>query len=135
MDMFGHQGACGGDAGDQQSGLDRGGRPQRLGIVEGTDIEAEDIAGLRDRARDLGMLREVIEQALTLGALSREQESDRHDTTSHTTTGAKALTPAPLRVTSRRGWLQPRGPLLRGSTMPEGPRCRGVIRVGSRPGG
>ena len=54
-------------------------------VVEGSDIDAEDVARLLDRPRDLGMLRKMMKQALALGPLSREQEGDRHDTPSDRT--------------------------------------------------
>ena len=70
LDVFGHQGPGRGDAGDQQRGLNRGRREQRLRVVEGSDIDAEDVARLLDRPRTLSMLRKMMKQALALGPLS-----------------------------------------------------------------
>ena len=78
-------------------------------VVEGSDIDAEDVARLLDRPRNLGMLRKMMKQALALGPLSREQEGDRHDTPSDGTLApaiqgsAERRGPSGVRTSSRAG--------------------------------
>ncbi len=52
----------------------------RLGIVEGAQIQAEYLGRLGERPGDFDVLRQLMQQALALGPLPREQESHHHET-------------------------------------------------------
>ena len=48
-------------------------------VVEAVEIKARDVACFVERPCDLGMLGQMMKQTRALAALSREEESDRHD--------------------------------------------------------